>query len=364
MYRFSIVLPCYNVAKYLQRCLDSIFSNGFPNPLEVILINDGSTDNFIGVTSEYFNFDCNGGVAEINHKNNRVLVVNQNNVGLADARNRGFEFVTGEYLLFMDPDDYVSEGYFKRLDEKLAEKVDMLILGFIKATEEENGTISETKTVLPMEEYIYNTNRDIVKNIFPKYFGISTQDLKNGNGSFLPPKEHGGVWRICYNTDFLKINNLRFDSGLKTNEDRLFNSRCLSYAEKVTTISEAYYNYIIRKSGLFKSRNKKGMVKNKIYSLQIRADIIKNLNERGYDLGIDSYAGSNVLSVIELINNSAESYSDMKKYWMDSRVKESVKRVPYIGNVKFDVSLFLLKCHMPWLLFAVIRAMKKIGFNL
>ncbi len=365
MTKFSIVLPCYNIVKYLKRCLDSLFENGYQKGIEVILVNDGSTDNFKDFVSKYFGVDCSASVVEVAHGCNEVVVVNQENMGLSDARNSGLTRATGEYLLFLDPDDYFAEGYFERLENELEKhSVDMLISGYVKMVEDDNGAVIEEKQLQPMKKYDYSSNSEIIENLFMSYFGISVNDLKNGKGSFLPQKEHGTVCRICYRMTFLKENGLAFDSGLKTNEDRLFNSRCLAHAQSVYSIDEAYYHYTVRNSGLFRSRGGKDMIKLKLQSLQIRADIVKHLQNLGYETGLEVYAGSNVLSVIELMNNKNITYKEVKKYRDHPDVIRSVKMVPFIKNIKFDVSLLILKCRMTWLLFAMVRILKKFGLSM
>lgn len=364
MVKFSIILPCYNITKYLCKCLDSIFDNGFEDTLEIILINDGSTDSFIEAASAYFSHHCGGDVATFMYNGNSIVVVNQENGGLSNARNRGLESASGKYIIFIDPDDYVSSGYFNCLNEALnADEPDMLLLGFVKAKEDTKECVVDKKVVLPMQCYKYQTNRDIVENLFPVYFGISVEDLKNGKGSYLPAKEHGGVWRVCYRREFLKAHNIRFDAGLKTNEDRIFNSRCFVYAQSVKTVMEAHYNYVIRNAGLFRTRASKDMIHNKIYALQIRNDIVERLSEAGYDIGITAYAGSNVLSILELMNNSVLTYKEIKTYLAEPAVKESIRIVPFIRNIYFDVSLLLLKCRLSGLLLFLIRTMKKLGLQ-
>ena len=362
--KFSIIIPAYNVSKYLIKCLDSIFDQADEeNLIEVILVNDGSKDNFIEVVEKYFSAECSGEFNSFLHKSNKVIVINQENAGVSNSRNRGIDVATGEYCLFVDPDDYVLPGYYKNLVSALNDSPsDLLILGYIRECEDADGKVVRQSEIFPMSEYDYNNNCEIVENLFPLYFGISVNDLKNGNGGYFPKKEHGGVWRVCYRREFLNSNGIRFDDNIKVNEDGIFNSKCLVYADSVKSINKAYYKYIIRTTGTFKNRNVRNMLNNKLFLLIARGSLVEELKESGHNnAGLELYAGSNVLSLIELMNNSSLKYKDILIYYKKEEVKRSVKLVPYIKNLKFDVCLLFLKCHMPRVLFLIVRFLKRLG---
>lgn len=93
--KISIIVPIYNVEKYLRRCLDSLINQTYSN-IEIILVNDGSPDNCTSICEEYYN------------KDKRIVIVNKENGGLSDARNYGLNKSTGRYILFVDSDDYIS----------------------------------------------------------------------------------------------------------------------------------------------------------------------------------------------------------------------------------------------------------------
>ena len=95
MARISIIIPVYNSAKYLRKCLDSVFSQTY-NDYEVIAINDGSADNSLGILNEYAK----------QHKNLKIID-NVINLGAGISRNRGIELATGDYVMFVDSDDYI-----------------------------------------------------------------------------------------------------------------------------------------------------------------------------------------------------------------------------------------------------------------
>ena len=104
--KISVIIPVYNVEKYLKRCLDSVINQTYKN-LEIILVDDGSTDNSGKICDEY---------AE---KDKRIIVIHKENGGLSDARNKGLDICTGDYIGFIDSDDWVTKNYFEILLEKI-----------------------------------------------------------------------------------------------------------------------------------------------------------------------------------------------------------------------------------------------------
>lgn len=97
--KVSIIVPVYNVENYLRKCLDSLINQTLKN-IEIICINDGSTDNSLSILEEYAS------------KDERIIVINQENAGVSSARNRGLEIATGEYIAFVDADDSVTPDCF------------------------------------------------------------------------------------------------------------------------------------------------------------------------------------------------------------------------------------------------------------
>ena len=102
MHKVSIIIPVYNIEKYLSRCLESIVSQTYPN-LEIICINDGSTDNSPNILEQYKKLDS------------RIIIINTEHYGPGAARNKGIEIATGKYTMFVDSDDYMSSNTVEAL---------------------------------------------------------------------------------------------------------------------------------------------------------------------------------------------------------------------------------------------------------
>lgn len=122
--RISIIIPIYNTEKYLKKCLDSVINQSYRN-LEIILINDGSTDNSLNICNEY------------KKKDNRIKVIHKQNEGVSIARNEGIKVSTGKYVIFIDPDDYVANDHVETLYRCMIDNnVDLVISNAIDVNEE------------------------------------------------------------------------------------------------------------------------------------------------------------------------------------------------------------------------------------
>lgn len=207
----SIIIPIYNVEKYLSKCLDSIYSLKLDNK-EIILINDGSRDNSFEIAKKY----------KEKYKENTILI-NQQNQGLSEARNIGMKKAKGKFILFIDSDDFVDTKVLEIfLNKGLAYNVDILI-----------GNSSS----------YYDEN-----NIRKDYFSPKLKSLGEMTGKFFLEKRiqkkcfYLGVWRNLYRKNFLLENNLFFEKGLLF-EDTLFTPKAFYLAKKVRYTEEYFYYY-------------------------------------------------------------------------------------------------------------------------
>ena len=137
--KISVIVPIYKVEKYLRRCIDSIINQTFKN-IEIILVNDGSPDNCPKICEEYKN------------KDNRIIIINQENQGLSVARNSGIRIARGQYLVFIDSDDYIEEDMIEYLYEGIVKyDVDISCCGYVAVYD--NGI--KEKITVPSEDTIY-----------------------------------------------------------------------------------------------------------------------------------------------------------------------------------------------------------------
>ena len=226
---FSLILPVYNVEKYVKRCVNSLLRQEYTD-YEIILVDDGSTDSSGSICDK------------LADKNNNIFAYHKENGGLSDARNYGMDRAKGNYRLFIDSDDWVDEKLLISLHNHLNKNnVDILKFGFQK-----------------MQEGNY-------KNTFFSYFNIGVYDRRQIEETILPytigPKRLfcyeqnacKSVWSHVYSLNFLRENNIRFVSEREIlNEDYLFNLHTLLYAKSLEVTHYILYYYDYREGSLSK----------------------------------------------------------------------------------------------------------------
>ena len=155
----SVIVPVYNVEKYLKKCIQSIINQTYKN-LEIILVDDGSSDNSGKICDEFA------------QKDNRIKVIHKTNGGLSDARNAGLDVMSGEWVSFVDSDDFVSPYYIENL-HYLVNKydVDMAITSFVRFFNE-NTKLSSNK-ISNQEVLIHNPDEAIKNMLYGKYYSVS-----------------------------------------------------------------------------------------------------------------------------------------------------------------------------------------------
>ena len=202
----SIIIPVYNVEKYIRTCLISVLSQGVDESrFEVIIVNDGSTDNSIEAVKDII----------ISHSN--ITLINQENQGLSVARNNGIALAKGEYILMPDSDDLLVENSLKPIIEKALEtKDDMVIADFLKMDDKDIQDINNSPVKQPSLKMYEKTGK--------QFF---LEDM-------LPTECY--VWRTLFRRDFLIENNITFYPGIYF-QDVPFTQECYLKANKCLKIS-------------------------------------------------------------------------------------------------------------------------------
>ena len=214
----SIIVPVYNVENYLRRCLDSILLQPSSITYEILLIDDGSSDKSGAICDEY----------QSNFPN--VFVSHIENNGVAEARNLGISLSKGNYLYFMDPDDFLSDNFFDKISSNLKQKWDVLCFGYNEIKENKN-------TVLSCRPHFYTHCGLLRKNEFRNEFIelFKTDMMYN-------------VWSRIYNKTFILKHDIRFPNK-QIGEDTLFNFQVYRHLNTILFIDSTLYNYIAGRSG-------------------------------------------------------------------------------------------------------------------
>ena len=224
--KISIIIPVYNVEMYLEKCLESVLNQTYKN-LEVILVDDGSTDKSGLICDEYQKNDS------------RIRVVHQDNQGLAAARNTGLQYVSGEYFSFVDSDDYIDLNTYRKVCTYIEkEKCDICFWGHYR--------VNKTQSVMydiPPKKLEYTGKEEILE-----MFLTNTLSGHPGNGmSFTGLSVCCGI----YKTDLVKKKCLRFHSEKEIlSEDILFNMEACICADKLSVYPEYLYYYRQRTASL------------------------------------------------------------------------------------------------------------------
>lgn len=205
MSRISVIIPVYNAEKTLRRCLDSIISSEYED-YEIIIINDGSTDNSATILSEYAS------------KDQRIRIINQPNSGPSVARNKGLALATGEIIAFIDSDDYVRKDYLDQLAKAFDEqRADVVFFEFHRVApdgiEESVHHLPEFKT-----EYYQNL------------INLSEADM------------FGYTWIKAFRKEI--VHEVSFDADVNLFEDELFTCKLMERPVNIYFLNEAIYYYV------------------------------------------------------------------------------------------------------------------------
>ncbi len=218
MLLYSIIVPIYNVEKYIHKCLESLLGQTFGD-IEIILVDDESPDNCPAICDEYAK------------KDNRIKVVHQKNGGLSDARNTGLSIAKGKYIIFVDSDDYIDKHTCEQFAKYTENDIDIIIGEAVV----ESGTCY-VRHIEPSEEV---------------FDGLSY--LKT---ALMQEKATMAAWLNVYKKDFLVKNKLFFKKGI-LHEDEQFTPRAFMLAQTVIVTGLEFYHYVIRENSITTKKDKR-----------------------------------------------------------------------------------------------------------
>ncbi|MGX1193666.1 glycosyltransferase family 2 protein [Metabacillus sp. SLBN-84] len=222
--KISIIVPIYNVEKYLSRCLESLLNQMFTDA-EIICINDGSTDLSGKILDDFQN------------KHPELIVMNKRNNGVSEARNDGLRIAKGEYIGFVDPDDWIHPSMYHELYQTaVKENADIVMCSYVR----EFGTHSNVKK-FPCQPVVAYRDSE-VQSIFLKRL-IGPTDKEAAYPENLD--SWGTVWSKLYKAELIKNHHLYF-TDLKligSNEDTLFNMHAVYHADSIVFFNKPLYHY-------------------------------------------------------------------------------------------------------------------------
>ena len=242
----SVVIPVYNVEKYLKECLDSVINQTYKE-LEIILVDDGSTDNSGKICDEYAKIDP------------RIKVVHQKNMGAGGAKNTGLDLISGDYFSLIDSDDYLEPNYYETLLKSMR-KYDVDIVQCLFRNVFLNGFYNR--------KYNFNYDKNAV---------ISSK-------KFLFELLYDWKYAIFFNKLFKTslLSNIRFPVGRKI-DDEFFTYKLIIKSKKILNVNDVLYNYRMRKSSVMNDNKKFELVLDRIDCYEERLAYIEKNKPKLFD---------------------------------------------------------------------------------
>lgn len=337
----SLVLPVYNVEAYVERCVESIVHQDYDD-YEVILVDDGSTDESGRICDE------------LSVKYSKVKAVHKDNGGLGSARNYGLKFVAGEYVAFIDSDDWIVDRYLKTLDTYLkAEKPDVMKFGYQRIKD----GIAGKNSVPYYEEGLYlrkEIEADILRGaIGPiRLFDYSRNALLS-------------ACTCAYSTGFLRANNILFESEREIlNEDYLFNITVLLNARSIFVTHEVLYMYDYRGGSLSK-RYVQRMLDRKLRLLERYKSLLEE--KLLFETYRTAYYAQCVDSFYSCISNECGPWAgktaveNIRNILNEPECIEALKRCDHSGlGIKGTIIYWLMRTKQAALMYLLYRGARKV----
>lgn len=316
--KISVIVPVYNVEKYIRKCIESIINQTFKD-IEIIIVNDGTKDNSIKIAEEYLS-------------DKRIKIVNKENGGVSSARNYGLEAAKGEYIFFMDADDYIEEN---------------------------------------MLEILYkdsNSNDIVICNNYDHYEESKTYKIRKKNNCIKGVEEQGiyfwgyvglEIWNKLYKREFLLENNILYSEKI-IHSDVFFNIKTLFLAHKVKYIDKPLYHYISSRPG---SITKQKTLEKTINAFKVIIDNIEKLEKiipkdnfykirlflckmyyKGYILELENKYFSNE-NIEEIDSFLRKNYTDSLSSKEKLRIKKDMEKIVdfKFKNRSIFLNLFYLR---------------------
>lgn len=300
MKKLSIIIPVYNKEKYIKKCLDSLVTK-LDDSIEVILIDDGSTDNSPQIYSKY-------------EKN--ITIIKQKNHGVSYARNVGINKAIGKYIMFVDSDDYLDDEWKNILNEEISKDYDLIYFS---------------------EKY-KNIKND--SNKFIEY----TLNLSHNEYHFSNPTSK------LYNLNYLRKNNILFDVNIKNGEDMLFNLKCLLNKPRVRIVDKSFYEYIINETSVIRNFNEREIESDLLFQKKLKEVL---LSKDSIDIKSNIYISNLAINGISYLLGKIANAFIYKEY---KNISNMIDFEYYFGIIEYSKIISFKK--------KLVYVLKKYNFNL
>lgn len=313
--KVSIIVPIYNKENYLEECLNSIINQTYNN-LEIILINDESTDNSLKICKNY------------QKKDKRIIIINQKNKGESGSRNAGIKKATGKYIAFIDGDDFVDNNFIEVLHNNI-NNCDMASVGYTQNFKEKIEYYNSTTKLYNKQEFL----SILLSNTSLRCFATK-----------------------LYKTNIIKDNNILFNTDIAVGPDYLFLITYINNCKKINCDNSTFYHVVMSDNSAMRSSTQ--------YNYR-KADII-NI----FDIGLKIYNKNNIYGYDEYILywcgglfNDLSRYSNIDKEYIKKCVKPIKIRRKSILKYKYNIFykiLFILLSTFPITMYHIVHLYHKI----
>ena len=343
MNKVSVIIPVYNVEQYLSKCLDSITTQVYKN-LEIIVVDDGSTDNSSGVIKKF------------QKKDQRIKTIIQENKGLSAARNIGIEIASGDFIMFVDSDDWISTDTIKEAVDLIEnQKADLVFWSYIKEYLDKS-----IPKMLFNEQKVFDKYQS--RSLCRRIAGLYQHELRF-------PEDADSlvtVWGKLYKKELL--DNVKFtDTKFVGNEDALFNLEVFQNIKKAVYLNKPFYHYRKNNSNSYTSNYKPKLYEQwKVLFQKMSNVIIENGGEPEFKKALENRISLSIIGLgLNVIGNNNYNISNkifcIKEILSNSPHREaltslSLKYFPLHWKVFF----YLAKKHNNFGVFAMLWLIKKI----
>lgn len=306
MVKYSFIVPVYNTSNYLKKCIDSLINQTYKS-FEIIIVNDGSTDNSLDIINGY------------KESNKNIKIINQKNGGLSNARNNGVKKASGEYIIFVDSDDYVEKNLLENIDSRLNNED---VFRFQVREVENNKKIEYLEC-----EFENENGKDAFKII--------------SSFHFVEP-----AWCYAYKKDFYVKNKFVFKENCY-HEDYGLIPYIILLANNVSCYNFIGYNYIIRNNSIM-TTNDYNKTRKKAFDVLFQyknlLDITKKINNKEYFL---SYITNSAILKANTLNlkDKKRYIKELKKlrvynYILDDSLSRKIKKIILKININLYIKIF------------------------
>ena len=299
MYKITVIVPVYNAENHLRRCVDSILHQTFYD-FELLLINDGSIDKSASICDSYKN-------------DVRIRVIHQANQGVSIARNIGLNNARGEYIAFVDADDYLESNALEILYANICQGYDLVCGAFRRVTSSDFSYECRLKpqslTVFQLAQLCWNMNFHIIL---------------------------GSVWGKLYRRQIIEDNDIQFPTAISYAEDNIFNIRYYRQIKTALMLDSVIYNYFCNSNSLA-TKFSYSMIYDSLCVCEIRKKYFKKLLRNNFDLGY--FSNQYIATLVPILRILVKEYNKMKAYKLLRCILANNEVKQYIYHCKLSYNM-------------------------